>query len=494
MRRIITLLPLLSVLFLSGCLWIWIDKDKDDNTEFKERKDLEAVDLGLPSGVLWGSQNMGAQRPADLGTKYAWGETETKDEFSYNNYKDKDYTRYNYETPDGKYILDPDDDVANTELGGDWRMPTVWDYQELREYCTWEMRSGKNEGGYIVTSKVNGNKIFIPYYKVSYFLRWDDCTSQYWTSILEQKQDAYAARIGEDSGKEIYSVSPYDRALSALVRPVKGARTPAKSIALETPAIEFPGDSELLHVSFTPAGTLDRRLEWTSSNPDVVYVREDGMLVALFPGTATIKARATGSGFEKESTISIGAFRIPEKVDLGLPSGLLWSSFNLGSADQYDRGLQFSWGCTRPGIQFNTDIFTYHENYSWNGQNILVPEDDPAYVCLGPQWRTPTSADFQELMDNCDMAWADDDPATGCRFTSKSNGNSIFLPVAGLYSYFDSATAFFYWTSELSEPGFWGDAKVFYVNNLPDEPLPDFLVFGRYRGFCVRPVSDAGGY
>ena len=101
------------------------------------------VDLGLTSGTLWATCNVGAFAPFDFGDYFAWGETEPKTEkyYDWTNYKwstgqDGHYSKYTDE--DGKTVLDREDDAAWANWGGDWRMPTQEEMEELREECKWK--------------------------------------------------------------------------------------------------------------------------------------------------------------------------------------------------------------------------------------------------------------------------------------------------------------------------------------------------------------------
>ena len=133
---------------------------------------VQAVDLGLPSGIRWASCNIGATAPEGYGNYYAWGETTTKTDYSWATYKhaNGDYnklTKYcSYNGNDGftdnKTTLDPADDAAHVNWGGDWRMPTDAEWTELREQCTWTWTTQSGVNGYQVSSKTNSNSIFLP--------------------------------------------------------------------------------------------------------------------------------------------------------------------------------------------------------------------------------------------------------------------------------------------------------------------------------------------
>ena len=131
---------------------------------------LKAVDLGLPSGIKWANYNVGATKPEEYGGYYAWGETEEKSNYSWSNYKwcngsSSTMTKYCTDssrgTVDNKKVLDLEDDVAHVKWGGDWRMPTEAEQDELCSKCSWEWTSLNGVNGYRVTGP-NGNSIFLP--------------------------------------------------------------------------------------------------------------------------------------------------------------------------------------------------------------------------------------------------------------------------------------------------------------------------------------------
>ena len=128
----------------------------------------DAIDLGL--SVKWMSCNLGATRPEEYGDYFAWGETEPKNEFTWDNYKfgssfTGPFSKYNASSDSGpvdnKTVLEKEDDVARLALGGNWRMPTDEEWDELITTCTWEWVSENEVGGIRVTGP-NRNSIFIP--------------------------------------------------------------------------------------------------------------------------------------------------------------------------------------------------------------------------------------------------------------------------------------------------------------------------------------------
>lgn len=130
----------------------------------EEDESCDFVDLGLPSGTLWATKNVGAENPEDVGDVFAWGEILTKDSFTPENYKwydtnAEEVTKYNYN--DGKSSLDLEDDVAymaNPKCG--FHMPSVQQWYELVDNC---VINNQYDDYSIFTSKINGNSVIFPF-------------------------------------------------------------------------------------------------------------------------------------------------------------------------------------------------------------------------------------------------------------------------------------------------------------------------------------------
>lgn len=146
------------------------DKESTVETNVEDNLDLgitnwkvnghEYVDLGLPSGRLWATCNIGATKPTEYGDYYAWGEIKQKTKYSEKTYETK-MSRYSYTERN----LYSEDDVASVKWGKGWRVPSIKDVEELMDGCNWMYitNSEKNNvTGELGTSKYNGNKIFIP--------------------------------------------------------------------------------------------------------------------------------------------------------------------------------------------------------------------------------------------------------------------------------------------------------------------------------------------
>ena len=187
-------------------------------------------------------------------------------------------------------------------------------------------------------------------------------------------------------------------------------------------------------------------------------------------------------------------------VDLGLPSGTLWATMNVGASKPSDSGLYFQWGDTigcraeQVGKGEGKKAFIWAD-YKWNaskgftkyntaGESLKLA-DDAANANMGGSWHMPTPTQIQELINETTSTWTQQDNVYGTLFTSK-NSKSIFIPAAGYASdgsLHDGGSEADVWSSMLSASS---------VN------VGRYLYFGssgaslnkyyRYSGFSVRGV------
>ena len=177
------------------------------------------INLGLPSGLLWAETNVGASTPYADGDYYAWGETQTKSDYSWSTYKwGSNLTKYN--SSDGKTTLEASDDVATVKWGKECRMPSRAEFQELYNKCDWTWKSSYNgASGYLVKGP-NGQTIFLPASGNRYNGDLDTHGSlgYYWSSSLDTSGTDCAYGLGFLSG--YIDPSGYDRCNGHSVRPV----------------------------------------------------------------------------------------------------------------------------------------------------------------------------------------------------------------------------------------------------------------------------------
>ena len=485
------------------------------------------VDLGLPSGLLWATCNVGADNPEDYGDYFAWGETQPKGYYDWNTYRYCNGS-YSYNTLT-KYCNDPDcgyngfsdnlttllpvDDAATAnwgtgwhmptkaEWGSDWRMPTKAEWEELLGNTTVTLVSQNGVNGCLLSAS-NGNSLFLP---AAGDRSGSDLISAgsrgfYWSSSLATDYPKCALILYFDSGS--YGMGNDYRCYGRSVRPV---RSSGQNTSYSINAITYPtnggtitgGGNFALGQSCTLTATANEGyafVNWTE-NGEVVSTNA----IYTFPVNAnrTLVANFTTGGGGN------GTYNGYAYVDLGLPSGLLWATCNVGATTPEGYGDYFAWGETQPKDTYNWSTYQYcngsnntltkycnDPDYGYNGftDNLttLLPEDDAATANWGDGWRMPTKEEWEELKNNTTVTWTTQNGVNGRLFTA-SNGNSLFLPAAG-YRYISSlchANYGYYWSSSLYTDGPYV-AWILYF----DSGGYSMYLSTRYCGQSVRPVRS----
>ena len=395
---------------------------------YKKETDVmhEYVDLGL--SVKWSTCNVGASKPEEMGYIFSWGETKPKAKYSEETYKwfnetSNGMTKYcnnlDYDTVDNKTTLELQDDAANVNWGGDWRMPTNTEQVELKTECTWKWVTQNGVKGYKVTSNINGNSIFLP----------AECTrpskdvydgayeGSYWSCSLSANSHRYADRLYISFNGGGSSVK--DRCTYSSVRPVLAV-------------------GSTYNVVFDNNGGEGIMSPITVKHAEVFSIPENKFIRTGYEFICwNTKADGTGISYDIGEKFSIGSGIIlyaqwykkeinvnHEYVDLGLPSGTLWATCNVGASSPDEYGYFFSWGETKPKVKYRCG---YYNEY---GKIVLELSDDAAYVNWGANWRMPTKEELDELRAECTWTWCSSKSVNGYIVTGL-NGNSIFLPAAG---------------------------------------------------------------
>lgn len=217
--------------------------------------------------------------------------------------------------------------------------------------------------------------------------------------------------------------------------------------------------------------------------PQIVKFEANGQLSSEYgiavPGTGRVSVSWTPSGesdilyaklYDIDGNVlsrdTVKAGETNDWVDLGLPSGLLWATRNVGASSPTDYGDYFAWGETSPKSSYTWDNYQWGGAYSNDGPwwltkyntssslgtvdslTTLLPSDDAATANYGG--RMPTEEEWQELLNNTTSTWTTINGVNGRRFTGP-NGNSIFLPAAGWNGtgFFHAGSDGEYWTSSL---------------------------------------------
>ena len=508
------------------------------NAEPEERETLgkinanghEYVDLGLPSGTLWATCNVGANSPEEYGDYFAWGEVEPKSEYSWDNYKwfDGDRNSINkycndsrFGKVDNKTILELCDDTANVNWGGTWRIPTPKEQCELKNdsYTTWDWITRDGVRGYKVTSKVNGNSIFLPAAGTRYGsdLSIAGSYGYYWSSSLSTSYSGYAYGLYFNSVNVSRSRSNTNRNLGHAVRPVLRVEFTLSFVPNggqgEMPAVVKP-----FKQAFTlPTCTFQRDgyefIGWNTQHDGTGEKYEDVDTIYLSNNTALYAQW-------KEIPTKENMHNGHEYVDLGLPSGTLWATCNVGANSPEEYGDYFAWGETKPKSNYCWWTYEWRTNQkkfynwkdrtwskekgkyltkycknSWQGyvdrNTQLKLSDDVANVKWGGKWCLPTKDEQDELRNNSytTWIWITSNGIMGYKITSKINGNSIFLPTTGCRVDYDLNSA-------ETDGNYWGCSL-----NINDSLCASELHFNldnvsscygnRTSGRVVRPVVRA---
>ena len=375
----------------------------------------DAIDLGLPSGTLWASWNVGASAPEEYGGYYAWGETEEKDYYDWSTYIHCDGSSSTCHHI-GDKIAGTEYDVAHVKWGGSWRMPSIDQIKELIDNCTltWTTQNGVN--GTLVTS-LNGATIFLP------------AAGYRWGGSLD----------GESENGGYWSSSFF-------------------------PSL-FPSREDYAYGLFYSSGYWDRYFDY----------RDHGYSV-----------RAVITPEEKPQDCPVA-----EAIDLGLPSGTKWASWNVGASAPEEYGGLYAWGETEEKDYNDWSTYTHCDGSSSTchhiGDDIAGTENDVAHVKWGGSWRMPSKDQIKELIDNCTRTCTTQNGVNGTLVTGL-NGATIFLPAAGYrwwYGLNYEGENGYYWSSSLN-PGYeyYAFALRFYSD--------DWLWYNYYGHRCygqsVRPV------
>ncbi|MBP5558485.1 MAG: Ig-like domain-containing protein [Bacteroidales bacterium] len=263
------------------------------------------------------------------------------------------------------------------------------------------------------------------------------------------------------------------------------------------------GGSASLTATVSPSTAADKSVRWSSSRPSVASVNQSGKVTGEGAGIATITATTNDGGYTASCAVTVSEAPKLEAVDLGLPSGTKWATFNVGASKPEDYGDYFAWGETEPKSNYSWSTYKFELGTGYQGpfskyvtkssygtvdnKTVLDPEDDAAHVNWGGSWRMPTLEECDELINKCTWTWTTQNGVNG-RLVTGPNGKSIFLPAAG-YRYgaslYDAGSDGNCWSSSLSTGG-------------PDEAwCVDFYSgrvtrgnYGRCRGQSVRPVTE----
>lgn len=406
-----------------GYLEYYKNFPKGDSIELAQKElipnEANAVDLGLPSGTRWAPCNVGATSPEEYGDYYAWGEIQTKNDFSWKTYqyftdKNKNGKPWTNGKADLGEITDIGNDISGTiydvayvKWGGDWKMPTKAQCQELVDKCKWTWWTTPDlQEGYKVTGP-NGNSIFLPAAGFRY--------------------DTDLGRAGFRGG---YWASNRDKS------------SPNNSYFLRFKKYDAFELNPVLHDVFANSLRYGRTVRPVTNVKPMQQTTDPAKQMPSFPIDTNIT--------ESTPVIIISGHNA---VDLGLPSGTKWADRNIGSSSPIDYGEFYAWGETTTKKSYTWGTYKYLIDKNKNnwpddeeelidiGSDISGTEYDAAYMKWGGSWKMPTKEQWQELIDYCTWTFTAQESHKGYKVTGP-NGRCIFLPVAG-----DKTDYGVYWSS-----------------------------------------------
>lgn len=406
------------------------------------------VDMGV--SVRWAEWNMGAQEIADFGLYFGWGDV-AGDMTSINPY---DYAT-GFNAADKTIKGNTKYDVAALRWGGKWRMPTEAELLELAENSTWireERRSATGEriSGYLVTSKISGNSIFLP-------------AGGYYEGTQSDRVNSYALYWSADFDTS-EGLPVYYRMNSSPIRKtnVKYMRT------LIRPVYVLATDPN----NYNGGGT----------GPDTPPVGPD-------------------EPDEPDTPVTPQAGKA---VDLGL--SVNWANYNVGATSETDAGYYIQWGETGPceDNDYSKTSYVYYDaaasSYIDIGRQFNADDDyskDAARQQWGGNWRVPTEEEMSELWLDCTWTWTTKNGIAGFEIKSKKNNNKIFLPAAGWKSgskgTVNSAGSYgMYWTSSINLRNTEYGLNLMIRSTLSQSDAAANPIPGNYRefGMCIRPVCS----
>ena len=403
---------------------------------------VQAVDLGLPSGLRWASCNVGATAAEGYGDYYAWGETAPKTDYSWATYKhangaENKLTKYCTDTSygdncftDDKTTLEPEDDAATVNWGEEWRMPTDAEWTELREQCTWTWTTLNGVYGCQVTSKTNSNSIFLPAAGYRYGTDLNNVGSygDYWSSSLyvfpEYAWFIYFNSDGINRGRN-------PRRIGQSVRPVQDKQ-----------------EEEVVEPAYVPKPfTVSEGKQITFSGGNLQYT----------PSTQTWAFAEHQYDMLGEANITTGADGnkvLADKIDLfGWSGSTATAKWGIGTSQSHsDYSGDFAdWGTNTIGTDAPDTWRTltkdewYYLRYSRANADDLVGvaridlnADGSKYVnglvLLPDDWTCPAGVTFKSgfFDTNSVQAYADYQTFTLADWQKLEAAGAVFLPASGL--------------------------------------------------------------
>lgn len=462
--------------------------------------DDQAVDLGL--SVKWAPFNLcevkdGEEQPLLVG----WGDVSGTNHST-------DLKYFPVQQPD-PYILCTKYDIATTLWGSEWRLPSDDEMRELITSCEWSKCLDESETllGFNVKGS-NGNSIFLPFTGS----RRGTATAEneqegfYWTGMrATDTSRALALSFSASESGDTKQLIESERYMGYAIRPVFGpylinivaSVSPASNVSKTSAyiTVKFTGSAD--HADLLGLRIAENEAELTSVEPltcQASQLDEEGAytfhLTSLTEGTTyyyqSVAVLRGNTSMSSVLHFSTAAKYTAQAVDLDLPSGLLWSAYNLGAESDMQIGKYFAWA---DPYEVSTSQADYPRLVEGSPMDIAGTEFDVVTQVMGNGWHMPTDYDFMELQKYCD--WSYQQSPAGWVVSSKKNNNCIFLPYTGnrqgdgtMY-HTNPYTEGFYWTSRNSS----FLEAVYFTFGSSAKTSGRSATTNKYLGMAIRPVQ-----
>ena len=204
---------------------------------------------------------------------------------------------------------------------------------------------------------------------------------------------------------------------------VGGDSVTGVTVSPKTTSVDV-GDTKTLTATVLPRNATNKSVTWSSSNNSVATVSSNGTITPVGGGTAVITVTTVDGGYTDTCTVTVNdPYNGYEYVDLGLPSGTKWAKMNVGATSEEKYGNYYMFG---GGTSIWPDAYRYVGD-----ENPIPLSTDTARQSMGGEWKTPSSIDFEELVNNTTFnPSATINGVKGGKFTAP-NGKYVFFPYAG---------------------------------------------------------------
>ena len=249
-------------------------------------------------------------------------------------------------------------------------------------------------------------------------------------------------------------------------------------------------DDTATFIATPSAGSGDGGVTYASSNTNVASFNGN-VLSGITAGNTIVTATiAEGANYLSATTSMTVTVTERDVVDLGL--SVKWCTHNVGAEYEYQNGSYFSWAniaAHAKGSGYDFSQATYNSTPGNSVQTNIGASSgyDMARANMGGSWRLPTKEEVQELYDGCTWTWTTSGGINGYRVTSKTNGNSIFIPAVGYYhgtTLSGEGSNGYYWSSS-----FYSATNAYFLYFNSSNVIPQNSNGSRYYGFSVRAVQ-----